>query len=32
MPKRFGPDGFLERTFACRVRNEVDISTRLGKR
>ncbi|KAI3434966.1 hypothetical protein D9Q98_003018 [Chlorella vulgaris] len=31
MPKRFGPDGFLESTFACRVRNEVDISTRLGK-
>lgn len=32
MPKRFGPDGFLERQFARRVRNEVDIASHLGRR
>lgn len=32
MPKRFGPDGFLDKTFAARVRNEVDISSHLGRR
>ena len=32
MPKRLGPDGFLEKAFARRVRNEVDISTHLGRR
>ncbi|PRW57858.1 calcium-dependent kinase 29-like [Chlorella sorokiniana] len=31
MPKRFGPDGFLERQFARRVRNEVDIASHLGR-
>lgn len=32
MPKRVGPDGFLERTFARRVLNEVEIATHLGQR
>lgn len=30
MPKNFSPDGFLDRYYVRRVRNEVDIGTHLG--
>lgn len=31
MPKRFGPDGSMERYYVRRVRNEVDICNHLGR-
>ncbi|GAB4817118.1 hypothetical protein N2152v2_004164 [Parachlorella kessleri] len=31
MPKQFGPGGFLDSHFLRRVRNEVDISKKIGK-